>query len=276
MRNGFILRPALVATAALAVGCAAPEADQWADTIYVNGDIVTVNDAQPSAGAVAVKDGIIVAVGTEAEVLRLRGESTVLADLDGKTLVPGFVDGHAHLSGFGAQAVGANLLASPDGSVDTIDDLVRALQVFAAGPDVGRTGWVFGMGYDDAVLAEGRHPTRDDLDQVSEEKAVFVIHQSGHLYAANSALLALAGITAQTEDPPGGVIRRRAGSREPDGVLEESALGPILGLPIHSLGRQEDGKGHVAAGGFGLVAVDPLHAAKAAIFGDSFHRLPHQ
>ncbi len=208
-----------------AIACSAPPA---ADTIYLNGEIITVDDQQPMAEAVAVRDGIIIAVGSEADVLTLRGETTEVADLGGNTLVPGFIDGHAHLGGFGAQAVGANLLASPDGRVDTIDDLVRELQAFAEGDDVGRTGWIYGMGYDDAVLAEGRHPTRDDLDRVSTEIPVMAVHISGHFMAANSAALRAIGFSDQTDDPEGGVIRRRPGSREPNGVLEEMAALPTM------------------------------------------------
>ena len=102
---------------------------------------MTVNDAQPTAEAVAVKDGKIVAVGTRAEVEKAhKGTTTKAVDLRGRTLAPGFVDGHAHFLGFGSQAVGANLLAPPDGTVNTIDDLVAKLQEFAKGSDVGRTG----------------------------------------------------------------------------------------------------------------------------------------
>ncbi len=198
-----------------------------ADTIYRGGDIVTVNDAQPTAEAVAVKDGRILAVGSEADVMAYRSDGTEVVDLGGRTMVPGFVDGHAHFFGFGAQAVGANLLAPPDGEAETIDDLVAALQQFAQGPEVDRTGWIFGMGYDDAVLSEGRHPTRDDLDRVSTEIPVLAVHISGHFSAVNSAGLAKIGYTAETEDPEGGVIRRRPGSREPNGVLEELAAIPI-------------------------------------------------
>ncbi len=201
--------------------------DRAADTIYTGGDIVTVNDAQPTAEAVAVKDGRIVAVGTLVEVESARkGATTRVVDLAGRTLAPGFVDGHAHFLGFGAQAVGANLLAPPDGSVNTIDDLVAKLQEFAKGPDVGRTGWIFGMGYDDALL--GRHPTRDDLDKVSKDIPVIAVHISGHFSAMNSAGLAKIGYTAATKNPEGGVIRRRQGSQEPNGVLEELASIPYM------------------------------------------------
>jgi predicted amidohydrolase YtcJ len=227
------------ATAAIAVaGCSrkteTPPAaastvatEMAADTIYAGGDIVTVNDAQPTAEAVAVKDGKIVAVGTRADVEAAhKGPATRVVDLAGRTLAPGFFDAHAHIMSFGAQGVGANLLAAPDGTADTIDDLVAALQEFAKSPDVARTGWIFGMGYDDALL--GRHPTRDDLDRVSKDVPVIAVHISGHFSALNSVGLAKVGYTAATPDPEGGIIRRREGSREPNGVLEELASFPAM------------------------------------------------
>ena len=213
-------------------------AEQAADTIYAGGDIVTVNDAQPTAEAVAVKDGKILAVGSRADIEQAhRGDTTQMVDLGSHTLVPGFIDGHAHFLGFGSQAVGANLLAPPDGTVNTVDDVVARLQEFANGPDVGRTGWIFGLGYDDALL--GRHPTRDDLDKVSKDIPVIAVHISGHFSAMNSAGLAKVGYTAATRDPEGGVIRRREGSTEPNGVLEELASIPIM-IPAINAQKPED------------------------------------
>ncbi len=233
---------------------------QTADTIYHGGDIVTVDDDLPSAEALAIKDGKILAVGKEVDVLQLRGETTSLIDLGGKTLVPGFVDGHAHFLGFGSQAVGANLLAPPDGSVNTIDDLVAKLQEFAKGPDVQRTGWVFGLGYDDAVLAEKRHPTRDDLDRVSKDVPVIAVHISGHFSAVNSAGLKKIGYTADTPNPKGGVIRRLPNSREPNGVLEELASFPYM-IPAINPAKPEDKdyfvqKGLELAKSFGYTTVN--------------------
>jgi len=209
-----------------------------ADAIYAGGPIVTVNDVQPDAEALAVKDGRIVAVGPKAEVEKAhKGQTTKLVDLGGRTLAPGFVDGHAHFLGFGSQAVGANLLAPPDGTINTIDDLVAKLQEFAKGPDVGRTGWIFGLGYDDALL--GRHPTREDLDKVSTEIPVIAVHISGHFSAMNSAGLAKVGYTAATKDPEGGIIRRRPGTKEPNGVLEELASIPVM-IPAINAQKPED------------------------------------
>lgn len=230
--SGAIL--AVLATATLAPSARA----QTADAIYTGGPIVTVNDAQPSAEAVAVKDGRILALGAKAAIEKAhKGQTTKTIDLGGRTLAPGFVDGHAHFLGFGSQAVGANLLAPPDGTVNTIDDLVAKLQEFAKGGDVGRTGWIFGLGYDDALL--GRHPTRDDLDKVSKEIPVIAVHISGHFSAMNSTGLAKVGYTAATKDPEGGIIRRRPGTQEPNGVLEELASIPVM-LPAINAREPED------------------------------------
>jgi len=230
-----ILYAIFLVTASLVItGCSrnkSPDAVQdatVADTIYAGGPIITANDKQPIAEAVAILDGRILAVGPLVEVALHRGADTVDVDLAGRTLAPGFIDGHAHAAQFGLQAIGANLLAPPDGRTETIDDIVAELQRFATGPDVGLTGWVFGLGYDDSVLAEGRHPTRDDLDRVSTELPVIAVHISGHFSAVNSKGLEVFGYSAGTEDPQGGVIRRRAGSNEPNGVLEELASIPLV------------------------------------------------
>jgi len=229
---------AAFAVVLLASGCKPSDPTVVADAIYVGGPIVTMNDAQPSAEALAVKDGKILAVGQRGEIEKAhKGTATKIVELGGRTLAPGFIDGHAHFLGFGSQAVGANLLAPPDGTVNTVEDLVAKLQEFAKGPDVGRTGWIFGLGYDDALL--GRHPTRDDLDKVSTDIPVIAVHISGHFSAMNSAGLAKVGISAATKDPEGGVIRRRDGSDEPNGVLEELASIPYM-IPAINANTQED------------------------------------
>jgi len=94
-------------------------------------------------------------------------------------------------------------------------------------------GWIFGMGYDDAVLKEGRHPTKEDLDKVSTDVPVVIVHISGHFCVMNSKGLAMSKITAATPNPGGGIIRRMPGSKEPNGVLEELAALPVY-IPIIS------------------------------------------
>jgi len=242
-RNLSTPRP-LTATAFAALvltGCGGETGPQTAaDRIFLGGPVVTVDSANPTAEAVAVADGRIVAVGSEEEVMALQGSDTEITNLQGRTLVPGFVDPHAHLTGFGAQAVGANLLAAPDGEVETVEDLVTALGRWAEEnpEDIDRTGWIYGIGYDDAIL--GRHPTRDDLDQVSTELPIMVIHISGHFGAVNSLGLEAIGYDASTPDPEGGIIRRQPGGTEPNGVLEELAALPKFAVVLSPASPEDE------------------------------------
>ena len=199
---------------------------QKADAIYYKGNILTINDNQPEAEAVTVKDGKILAVGREADVLKTVGKKTKKIDLGGKTMLPGFVDSHGHAYMIGLQATTANLLPPPDGTGKDIASLQALLTDWAANNKeaVEKVGWIAGFGYDDSQLAEQRHPTRNDLDKVSKDLPVIIIHQSGHLGVANSKALEIAGVTAETKNPKGGVFRRKEGSQEPNGVLEEYAF----------------------------------------------------
>ncbi len=188
-------------------------------------------DSANYAEAIALKEGKIVFVGSKSEAEKLQGDSTQMLDLQGKTLVPGFIDGHAHFAGFGAQAVAANLLADPDGSVNSIDELINELKKWHKENGTSKTGgWIIGTGFDDAVLKEKRFPTKEDLDKISTDIPICIIHISGHFCVLNSKGLAMSKITAATKDPAGGLIRRVKGSQEPNGVLEEMAGIPIFFL----------------------------------------------
>ena len=240
--------------AAVAIVCIgacteSPSPDQIADAIYSGGEIITINDAQPTAEAIAIRGGKIVAVGSKANVDKHKGVSTKTVDLDGKTLLPGFIDAHGHVFNAGLQALATNILARPDGTVNDIAALQQSLRDWAEEhPNrVTKTGWIIGFGYDDAQLKEQRHPTRDDLDAVSATVPILAIHQSGHLAAVNSKGLEVAGINAASEDPAGGVYRRREGSLEPDGVLEEMGLFKLVFSVLGTLGT-DDNKALLKAG----------------------------
>lgn len=195
------------------------------EAIWFNGNILTMNDAQPEVEAIAVSKGHIIALGTKTEVMKQKTRQTKLFDLKGKTLIPGFVDAHGHVSMVGLQAVSANLLPPPDGPNSSIADLQKTLKKFLKSSAYPKNfGVLIGFGYDDAQLKEQRHPTKQDLDQVSTQIPIVVIHQSGHLGALNSKALALADITELSKNPEGGVIRRMPKSSEPNGVLEENAF----------------------------------------------------
>ena len=217
VRVGVMVIGGLVASA----GCSPAPQGLLADTVYVNGVVLTMNGESETAQAVAVRGNEIVAVGANSDVETLVGVETVVVDLEGRTMTPGFYAPHDHFPGSGRVAVtSVDLNSPPIGMIETIDQLVTALQERAAETPEGE--WVQGRGYDDTLLAEGRHPTRRDLDRVSTVHPIYISHTSGHLAVANSLALELAGVTGQTADPPGGVIRRESGTGEPNGVFEES------------------------------------------------------
>ena len=161
-------------------GCTEPVAT----TVYINGQIISVNDNIGTVEAIAVKDGYIVGLGSNSDIQRYQGETTRLINLQGKTMLPGFVDAHSHLSAVAIQAISANLLPAPDGPVNSIAQLQQALRDYMAqSPVVAEHNVVIGFNYDDSQLAEKRHPTRHDLDAVSTELPIMALHQSGHLGA---------------------------------------------------------------------------------------------
>ena len=195
--------------------------------IYFGGDIITMEgDSAVYAEAVVEREGKILFVGTKEEAIKTAGDGHQMVDLKGQTLLPGFIDAHGHLWMSGIQAVAANLLPAPDGSGNDIAALIAiANQWKAENADViEKTGWIVGFGYDEAQLKESRHPTAAELDQVSKDTPVLFLHQSGHLAAVNTKGLEVSGINPDSEDPKGGVIQRIKGSKQPNGVLEETAV----------------------------------------------------
>ena len=199
-----------------------------ADRIIRGGPIVTVNPAQPAAEAVAISGGRLVAVGPVAEVMKLAGPATEVTDLAGRTLVPGFVDGHSHFMSLVDVQTQALCASPPAGTCRTVADVIAALKRVQARRKIGPGGFVMGFGYDPELLAEKRPPTKQELDAAFPENPVILVHVSGHGAMLNSKALAAYGITAATPTPSGGVIGREPGSNEPDGLLFETAFLPIF------------------------------------------------
>jgi predicted amidohydrolase YtcJ len=206
--------------------CAAVAAP--AERIIRGGPIVTVNPAQPAAEAVAIAHGKIVAVGTAAEVMKLAGPATEVTDLAGRTLVPGFVDGHSHFMSLIDVQTQALCASPPAGPCTTVADVIAALKKVQERRTIGPGKFVMGFGYDPALLAEKRAPTKQELDAAFPDNPVILVHVSGHGAMLNSKALAAYSITAATPTPPGGVIGREPGSNEPDGLLFETAFLPIF------------------------------------------------
>jgi len=216
-----------------------------ADTIYFGGDILTMNDDQPAVEALAIKAGKILAAGSLQELESRSSKDTRRVDLQGATLMPGFFDSHSHLVMTAAKLAVVDLDPPPAGPADSIASILEALrQRLAAQPPV-EDEWLIGWGYDNSMLAEGRHPTRADLDEISRDLPIVVIHFSGHQVVVNSKVLALFNIDASTEDPDGGRIFREPGSSRPNGILQEKAMYPLI-FPL--LSRLTTGSADFAAG----------------------------
>ncbi|WP_420449619.1 amidohydrolase [Candidatus Palauibacter sp.] len=215
-------------TLGFAITACAPEPNPGADpvdTIFFGDNIVTMDPLQPTVEAVAVRGETIVAAGARDEVMALEGPSTRMVELGENALLPGFIDAHGHFLGAGRDQTSLLLHPPPVGDVENIDDIVRKVRAWIDEHDIPPGEPVTGRGYDDSLLEEGRHPTREDLDRASTEHPIVLTHVSGHLTTTNSAALAASDITADTPDPPGGHVRRIEGSMEPNGVLEETASG---------------------------------------------------
>ena len=209
-----------------------PAIDLPASIIYTNGDILTMVGDQPEyVEALVVTADTISFVGSKDQAVKLTGGRAKEIDLNGQTLLPGLIDGHAHFSAFSVQAIGAQILPPPDAGAEDIPSLIQILKDWNTPENKALTGWIFGIGFDDSVLTENRFPTRHDLDQVSTEDPIMIIHISGHFASVNSKALELLNITAQTPDPEGGIIRREKGN-EPNGVLEELAAIPYYSKAI--------------------------------------------
>lgn len=195
-------------------------------TVYSGGDIITMVGVSPTyAEAIVINNGKIQFVGAESEALLFAGKDHSLIDLKGKTMLPGFIDAHAHFSNFSSQAIGAQILPPPDAGANNIAAIIKILKEWNTPENRALTGWIFGAGFDDSVLEEKRFPTKHDLDQVTTEFPIMIIHISGHFAVVNSKGLELLNITSETKNPEGGLIRRENGN-DPNGVLEELAAIP--------------------------------------------------
>jgi len=182
--------------------------------ILVNANIITMDPSHPRGEALAVLQDRIIAVGDSKSISRLAGPETILIDIRGRTILPGFIDCHSHLIEFGLSL--GNLDVSCVRSIRELKERVKkqANQV---------NKWIIGRGWDQEKFTEARYPNRYDLDHVVKHNPIFLRRICGHIAVTNSAALGIAGITSRTPDPPGGKIDRDAAGR-PTGILRERAM----------------------------------------------------
>ena len=204
--------------ASLAAGSLAVAAERpAADLIVEHARIWTVDATRPVAEAVAVLDGRIVAVGTDAAVHAWRGPRTRVVDAGGKRLLPGFNDSHVHFSDGGAALAAVQL-----NDVTSTAEFVRRIGAHAK--SIPAEQWILAGNWDETKWSPAELPTRQLIDAVTPDNPVSLNRYDGHMVLLNSKALALAGITAATPDPPGGVIVHDARG-EPTGALKDAAIG---------------------------------------------------
>ena len=184
--------------------------------VFTNARVLTLEDDQPIAEALAIHEDKITAVGRTEAVAPLAGPDTRTIDCRGRTVMPGFVDAHCHLL---AQASAYSALDCSPNAVNSIEELQQLVRRKADATPSGQ--WIRGVGYDHLSLSDSRHPTRDDLDAVSLNHPLRIDHRSGHAVVLNSRALEIAGIYYTTPDPVEGVIDRDPATGRPTGLLME-------------------------------------------------------
>jgi predicted amidohydrolase YtcJ len=232
------------------------QAPPRADTIFIHGNIYTgiidkaAFNAVKRAQAIAVRGDRIQAVGENAEILKLKGPSTLLIDLGGKFAMPGFNDAHAHLSQGGFQALNVNLAGVK--SLEDFRERIRA-NVATAAPGA----WILGGGWDENMWPVKVVPSRWDIDEVSGGHPVFLARVDGHIGVANTRALQLANITIASRDPKGGKIDRDSNG-QPTGILRETArqaIADAIPAPTHDQRRAATERALAEAARWGVTSV---------------------
>src|ERR1700684_3606530 len=196
---------------------------QVPDLILVHGKILTVDAKDSIAQAVAIRQGKIIAVGSNKQILQLAGSKATVIDLHGRTATPGLIDSHAHLATGGVDELYSVSLSD----AATVDEVKRRVQVAAVKLKPGE--WLTGAGWDEGKLAERRYIVASDLDQVAPNNPVWLMHTTGHYGVANHRALQLAHIATATNNPPAGTIDRDP-QGVPTGVLKEAAMAAVVAL----------------------------------------------
>ncbi|MGI9629208.1 MAG: amidohydrolase [Longimicrobiales bacterium] len=217
-------RPVWVMMAAtLSASCTGSEPN--GDLVLTNGNVITLDAQDRTATAVAIRGERIVFVGDDGGAESFIGPDTRHIDLEGRTVTPGLLDAHAHFNGGAVSRMFVLDLSYP--TVQSVADIVDAVEAQVAVAQPG--DWILGRGWDEGKLEELRYVLASDLDPIAPDNPVWLTHTMGHYGTANSVALALADVTSETADPPGGTIDHTADGA-PTGVLKESAQGLVRGL----------------------------------------------
>lgn len=174
-----------------------------ADVVYLNGEVITVNALNDVTEAVAVKGNEIVAVGFNEEIETFIGGNTEVIDLNGKSLLPGFIDAHLHLTIYGTNLLGVSCAAP---HIRSLHDLFEDIKKRADETEKGT--WIRAWGFNEHNMEEMRFPTREELDEITKDHPIVITRMCNHLSVVNSKALEIAGIHEETPDPDGGMIEK--------------------------------------------------------------------
>lgn len=190
-----------------------------ADVVFINGEVITLDNNNRVVEAVAVKGNRILAVGTNEEIQTYIFEDTDIIDLDGKTLLPGFIDAHLHLTIYGTNLLGVSCIAP---HIKSLQDIFADLRKKTK--EIPKGQWVRAWGFNEVMLEEKRFPTIEELDEISLDHPIVVIRTCNHTSIANSKALEIAGITKKTKDPDGGIIERNSNGRLTGKLIENAHM----------------------------------------------------
>ena len=233
MKMSTLLKPTVLSIGLMSViGCTTMQTmtkdTSNSATVYYNGNIITMEGDQPQmAEALVTQAGKIAYVGNLQEA-QSKYKNAAQINLQNKTLLPSFIDPHSHFDMVSNTMGQVNLNPPPIGKVDSIPKMMQTLKDYKVDNNIADGDWIFGWGYDETQLAEGRPPTKTEIDKALPNNPVYLQHTSGHMGVANSKALAAMNITAATKNPAGGNIVRIKGSNEPSGLVQETATYPFM------------------------------------------------
>lgn len=207
--------------------------------LFYNGKIITMNSEEAEyVEAIVEPDGKIVFVGSKKDAEENFANAKRI-NLNGNTMLPGFIDPHSHFGMVSSSMGQVALNSQPVGDITSIEDMMQKMKNYKSENNISEGEWIFGWGYDESQIKEKRHPNKNEIDAVLPNNPVYLLHTSGHMGVGNSMALDMMNVTADSKDPEGGTIERFPGSKEPTGLVQETAMYPFVGNMMKILEKKQ-------------------------------------
>ena len=207
--------------------------------LFYNGNIITMDSEEPEyVEAVVEQDGKIVFVGSKKDAEENFANAKRI-DLNGNTMLPGFIDPHSHFGMVSSSMGQVDLNSQPVGDITSIEDMMQKMKNYKSENNIPEGEWIFGWGYDESQIKEKRHPNKNEIDAVLPNNPVYLQHTSGHMGVGNSMALEKMNVTTDSKDPDGGTIERFPNSKEPTGLVQETAMYAFVGNMMKILEKKQ-------------------------------------